>query len=229
MTKLTFDREAALARIPYLRMLPAAELRGLADTCEFRALGKGERAFGEGEPPSGLFLIMSGRVKIVRSSREGREQVLHEEGPGGTLGEVPVLDGAGYVGSAVALEDSMLLYVPRAPLLQAMQRNPECASTVIQVLAGRVRKFAVLAADLSLRGVTQRVAAYLIAERDRAGADSFILRYTREEVATQLGTVREQVSRALAALARARAIDVDGRRVQVIDPAALRTFGALEN
>ncbi|MCA1559253.1 MAG: hypothetical protein LC753_05505 [Acidobacteria bacterium] len=81
-----------------------------------------------------------------------------------TLGEVPVFDGEGYVGSAVAAEDATVLFVPRAALLDSLRRNPASASEVIRILARRVGTFAALVEDLSLRDVPQRTAGYLLRE-----------------------------------------------------------------
>jgi CRP/FNR family transcriptional regulator, dissimilatory nitrate respiration regulator len=61
------------------------------------------------------FLIARGRVRVVRAAADGREQVLHEEGSGATLAEAPAFDGGGYVGTAIASENTTVVLVPRAP------------------------------------------------------------------------------------------------------------------
>lgn len=216
------DIASALETIPYVRSLRGEDRAALAACAEVRPLAKGERAFEEDHPPEGVFLILSGRMHLVRSSASGREQVLHEEGPGVTLGEVPVFDGGGYVGSAVAAEESVLLFVPRAPLLASIARNPESAAQVIAVLARRVRKFAALVEDLSLRDVTQRTARYLLREAGRAGTSSLVLPDTRDVLAARIGTVREQVSRTLSQFRRDGLIELDGRQLRILDIARLK-------
>lgn len=224
MSKLTFDVAAALEAIPYVKTLPAADRKTLAARCAVKTLSKGNRAFVEGDDPAGVFLILSGRMHIVRSSASGRQQVLHEEGPGVTLGEVPVFDGGGYVGSAVAAEDSVLLFVPRLALLDCIDRHPASAAQVVRVLARRVRKFATLVEDLSLRDVTQRTARYLLRESSRSGAASIELPGTRDVLASHIGTVREQVSRALSQFKRDGVIELRGRRLRIVDSARLRAL-----
>ena len=214
----------ALQRIPYLRNLPDAERSGLAASCEFRQIARGARVFAEGDPPAGVFLIVGGRIKLLRSSKHGREQVLHEEGPGSTLAEVPVFDGHGYVGSAVAVEDSLLFFVPRGPLFTALARSPASAVHVIRILAARVRTLAALVEDLSLRPVMERIAAYLCREADRHGDHTFALTVTRDELATHVGTVREEASRVLSRLKAAGVIDVSGRRITIREPRTLRSM-----
>jgi CRP-like cAMP-binding protein len=220
MTKLT----AELRRIPYLAQLSTSELDGLAARSALERVSRGSAAFVEGEPPRGIFLVLEGRIRLLRASAEGRQQVLHEEGPGATLAEVPVFDGGGYVGTALAVEDSVLLFVPRAPLLAALERSPGSALAVIRVLAARVRRFAALVEDLSTRSVAARLAVFLLRESDRLGGPLVELPATRDELAAHLGTVREQASRALSELRRSGIIDLDRRRVRVKDARRLRAL-----
>ncbi len=219
---MTESAADALKRIAYLRGLSPEASTALAKLCQIRRLPRGLSAFLEGDEPSGIFLILEGRMKLVRSSEDGREQVLHEEGPGATLAEVPAFDGEPCLASAVAVQDSVLLFVPRLGLLEAIDRTPGSCREVIRVLASRVRKFAALVADLSLHAVKQRVARYLLREADSAGERSFELA-TRDHIAAHLGTVREQVSRALSELKRAGAIQLRGRRIRILDERALRS------
>jgi CRP/FNR family transcriptional regulator len=224
MRKLTPDVLALLDTIAYVHGMPVESRLALAACCVMKTVPKGARAFDEGSPPSGVFLIVSGRMHLVRSSANGRGQVLHEEGPGATLGEVPVFDGGGYVGSAVAAEDAVLLHLPRRALLEQLRRNPDSAAIVIGVLARRVRTFAALVEDLSLRDVTERLAGYLLRESDRTGSASVVLPETRDVIAAQIGTVREQVSRTLARFRREGVIELRGRRVHIVDAARLNAL-----
>jgi CRP/FNR family transcriptional regulator len=220
MTKVTPDHEAVLRAIPYFRALPAADLRRIGARARVREARRGDRIFEEGAPAERLFVVMDGRVRLVRVSRGGREQVLHSVGPGATLGEVPLLDGGGYVATAVAAEPARLLAVPREAILDACRRHPEVALGIIKVLARRVRTFAGLVEQLSLKDLTARTAGLLLAE-SRAAGTTFELRGTRDELAARLGTVRELVSRSLGRLRSAGVIRVSGRRITVLDAARL--------
>jgi CRP/FNR family transcriptional regulator len=206
---------AVLAGIPYFRGLSAKDLRRVAAHAAVRTVRRGDPVFEEGAPAEGLFVVLEGRVRLVRVSRGGREQVLHSEGPGATLGEVPLLDGGGYVATAIAAQPSRLLYLPRAAVLEACRRHPDVALGIIRVLARRVRSFAGLVEQLSLKDLTARTAALLLEES--AGRTAFELSATRDELAARLGTVREPVSRALARLRRAGLIRVAGRQVTILD------------
>jgi len=164
---------------------------------------------------------------LVRVSARGREQVLHTEGPGATLGEVPVFDGGDYLASAIAREDTRVLFIPREALYEVCRRRPEVALGVIAVLARRLRGFAALIEDLSLRDVTARVAHFLMHEGAEGTTVAFQLPGTREEIGTRLGTVRELISRSLASLEGAGVIELRGRRVRVLDRRRLAALAGL--
>jgi CRP-like cAMP-binding protein len=222
MTKVTPAMLDVLTALPYLAGVPAAELRRLAARCVWRAVRRDAAIFREGEPALGLFVITEGRVKLSRLSRAGREQVLHVEGAGASLGEVPVFDRGGYVATAVALTDARLLFVAREALFTLCRRRPDVALGIIAVLARRLRRFAALIEDLALRDVTERLASFLLAEAPRAGG--FFEIGTQDEVAARLGTVRELVSRSLTRMTAAGLITRTGRRVRVLDTKGLQAI-----
>jgi len=215
-----------LRRVLYFGSLPSAEIQSLARRCVLRTLERGEPVFREGEPCHALFVIAEGAVEVRQTSPAGREQVLHTEGPGATLGEVPLFDRGGYVASAVAAAPTRVLVLPRSTLLALCRRRPAVALALLESLARRVRRFAELAGDLAFREVTQRVARYLDATAalkvgPRPPGTEFELTLTQEQLAARLGTVRELVARALAQLRRSHVVAQRGRRVSVLDPVCL--------
>jgi len=211
-----------LAGLPYFRALSRKEHAALARRFKSRSFRKGTLIFSEGDSCDGLWVVAEGRIKISRLSPSGREQVLHTEGPGATLGEVPLFDRGGYVASASALTAARLLWLPRRELEILCRRRPEVALAIIATMAGRIRAFASLAGDLALRPISERLGQLLLAEARRAGRAGprgidFTLPGTREEIAAHIGTVRELVSRSLAALTRAGLITIQGRRCVLLD------------
>jgi CRP/FNR family transcriptional regulator, dissimilatory nitrate respiration regulator len=226
MTKVTPDVVRGLAVVPYLASLPARERAVLAGRCRVREFGKGAIVFTEGDAATGLWVVLAGRVRLVRTSTRGREQVLHTESAGGTLAEAPVFAGGGYVATAIAEAPTRLLHVPGAAVLALCGRRPEVALGVIGVLARRLRAFAGLIEDLALRDVTQRLARFLLVEARRGGSDVVDLPGTRDDIAARLGTVRELVSRSLSRLSGDGVIAVRGRRIRVVDARRLAALGA---
>ena len=226
MTKVTVDVAAGLAALPYLAALPAHERADLASRCLVKSVARGRTIFAEGDPATGLWVILAGRVRLVRMSRRGREQVLHVESAGATLAEVPLFDGGGYVATAIAETAARLLFLPRPALLDLCRRRPEIALGVLAVLARRVRAFAAVIEDIGLRTVTARLARLLLTEPRRDGG-VVDLSATREEIALRLGTARELVSRSLAQLRAAGVIVVRGRRVWLTDERRLAAIADL--
>jgi CRP/FNR family transcriptional regulator len=215
--------------VPYFRSLPAAEVSRLAARCTPRTLGPGQLVFEEGQPAHGLFVVAEGAVEVRQISFRGREQVFHTEGPGATLGEAPLLDGGGYIASAVAREPARVLFLPRAELVRLCHRRPEVALAIAATLARRVRRFAELAGDLAFRPVIERLARYLDDAAGRAGAGSFDLTLTQAQLAARLGTVRELVARALAQLQEGGVIARTSTRVVIRDRTRLAALARGES
>lgn len=211
-----------LGRVPYFRVLSAQKRGALARRFRSVAFARHESVFVEGEPCDGLWIVVEGRLKVFRTSPRGREQVLHVEGPGATLGEVPLFDMGGYVASATTLSAARLIWVPRRELEDLCREHPEVALAIIATMARRVRAFAGLAGDLALRPVQARLGRLLLEEARRVGRQTprgleLTLPGTRDEIAARIGTVREPASRALSALARQGLVTVSGRHVLVRD------------
>jgi CRP-like cAMP-binding protein len=215
-----------LRRVAYFRSLPASELARLARRCRHRSLRRGERAFDAGDACRGLLVVAEGAVEMRQVSSRGREQVLHAEGAGATLGEAPLFDGQGYIASAVAIAPTRLVLVPKEAVLDLCRRHPAVALSMLEAMAKRVRRFAGLVEDLAFRQVTERLARHLEASAAASGAlmvqgAVVDLALTQEQLASRLGTVRELVSRALSQLERAGAIKRSRAGVVIRDPGRL--------
>jgi CRP-like cAMP-binding protein len=184
-----------LGNVPYFAGLAAPALQALAAQCRVRALDAGESILLEGEPAEGLYIVLSGRVRVFKSSPEGREQVLIVLTPGETFNDVPVFDGGPNPASADALgAGTGVCLVPTPVVAHLLATNPVVAASVTKVLASRLRHLTMLVEDLSLRQVIQRVARLLLEES--AGGSSTI-QLTHQQMAARVGTAREVVSRAL--------------------------------
>ena len=215
-----------LRRVSYFASVPASELRRVAARCRTRSVGAGETVFDEGQPCPGLLVVIEGLVEIRQISLRGREQVFHTEGPGATLGEVPLFDAGGYLASAVAAAPTRLLLLPRAEVLRLCQRHPAVALAMLRTMARRVRRFASIIGDLAFRPVTERLARYLEAAAGEplAPGARVELTLTQAQLAARLGTVRELVARAFSELAGRGIITRDRSRVVVRDAARLRAL-----
>jgi CRP/FNR family cyclic AMP-dependent transcriptional regulator len=157
---------------------------------------------------------------------DGREQVLKVFGPGRTFADIPVFDDGPVPADAVAVTDSTVAILPQTDLLDLLRRHPDVGLDVIRLFASRLRAYKQVVEDLSLRDVVGRVARLL---RDHARGEatlvensaSISLRYTQNELAAMVGTVREVVQRALKTLEHAGVIHLARGRIRITDAEAL--------
>ena len=225
------DIHALLKQIPIFAGFGDDALQRLAGRSLLRTYAAGHLLFSTGEPCRGLYIVASGRVRIYRTSPAGREQVLHVEGPGRPVAELPLFDGGGYPASAVTEVESRLAFVPRAEFEALYRNNPDVADAVIRELGKRLRHLVHVTETLAFRDVAARLASFLAqyaeqhGERTPGGIE-IVLDRTREELSQELGTARESVSRALKQLAEKGLIQPLARkRRRIPDVARLRTLG----
>lgn len=184
--------------------------------------------FSEGEPCAGLFVVESGSVRIFKSSPGGREQVLSIEGPGGSIAELPVFDGGNYPASVVAIEDTVLLFVSRQDFQALCLTHPQVSLKVLKVVGGRLRRLVGIIEELSFTTVRHRLSAYLLRMAKKEGRKvaqgvEITLPTNNQELAAQIGTVRELVSRNLSRLQAEGLITIDGRTLVLRDMKALES------
>jgi CRP/FNR family transcriptional regulator len=209
-----------LKRLPLFARLGEEALAAVAERCVFRSLPRETALFRKGEPCRGLYVVVEGMVRVYRANREGREQVLHMQGPGKPLAEVPLFDAGPYPATARAMEDSRVLFLPMDQFQSLYRTHPEIADSTIRELGRRLRKMVVLVEKISLKDVPARVAMTLLEYAESAGAlhegGEFALPRTQEELAAELATTRESVARALARLRKVGAIRQEGARVRIL-------------
>jgi CRP/FNR family transcriptional regulator len=216
---------ARIATIPLFEGLPEEHLRDLAAIAREQSLRKRETIFSEGERGTGFYVVLSGRVKIFKLSAEGKEQILHILGTGEPFGEVPVFAGLHFPANAETMEDCRLLFFPRESFVGLIKRNPSIALNMLAVLSRRLRVFASLIEDLSLKEVPGRLAAYLLYLSEKGhGANELELTITKSQLASLLGTIPETLSRILGKMTAQGYIETDGRKIKLLD---IRGLGAL--
>jgi CRP/FNR family transcriptional regulator len=217
---------SVLARAPIFAGLTGSELSFLAQRAVARNCSPGEMIFGEGDPCSGLYVVERGHIRIFKSSTTGREQVLSIDGPGSSIAEVPVFDGGAYPASAAALDEATLLFIRKQDFQELCLAHPQVALKVLRVVGARLRRLVGIIEELSFTTVRHRLASLLLrlAQRDgRQTADgvAITLPANNQELASQIGTVRELVSRNLSRLQADGILKIDGRAVIILNLAAL--------
>lgn len=210
-----------LKSLPYFTTLRPSQLDDIARAADESSFARGEVIILEGEPCRGLYVVRSGLVRIFKSSAKGREQVLFLAGPGDTFNDVSVFDGGPNPANASALEATTVYIIPKETMAHIAIEN-QTARAIIKVFASRLRRLTALVEDLSLRSVTGRLAKLLLTLAVVENESKPIPQLTQEEMAVMIGSVRDVVGRTLRSLEAMGAIEIRGKRINIIAPDMLK-------
>ena len=211
---------SVLKQVPIFSGLSEQEFAFLGPRLVQRQFQAGELVFSEGDVCAGLYVVQAGNVRIFKSSVGGREQVLTIEGPGSSIAELPVFDGGNYPASAQAITDCSLVFFARQDFQALCLQHPQVALKVLRVVGARLRRLVGIIEELSFTTVRHRLIALLVrlgkAEGTRNGdAVTLTLPVNNSELAAQIGTVRELVSRNLSRLQAEGLVVVNGRKLEI--------------
>jgi CRP-like cAMP-binding protein len=214
-----------------LASVEPATMRTIASRCRPKSAHPGDTLFLEGDRCRDLFILTGGRVKCIRSSSDGREQILKIfEQPGEMFCMTSAFSTGSHIVTAVAMTDVSLYVIDVETMKRVALHQPAVALAIMTAAGDQMRSLVSLADDLSLKTATTRVAKLLL-ERARAeGArDGKEIRLARselreEEIAARVGTVRVHVSRSLKTLATMGAITLDRDSIRIVDVKALEGF-----
>jgi CRP/FNR family transcriptional regulator len=211
-----------LENVQLFQGLSEEQLRELESVGQRSSLPAGGAIFSQGDPALGFYVILSGRVKVYKLSREGREQILHLFGPGEPIGEVPVFAGETFPAHAETMEPCELWFLPRERLRELFSCDPSLALNMLAILARRLRDFTGLIEDLALREIPARLAVYLMHLQDAQGGDATIfLDVSKGVLAKILGTSQETLSRVLRRMSEAGILEVEQKRITIKDDGRL--------
>lgn len=218
-------RSAVLSRVPIFSDLSEPELKFLSDRAVTKHFSAGDLIFSEGDPCAGLYIVESGEVRIFKTSAGGREQVLTLEKPGSSVAELPIFDGGNYPASSAAATDCTLLFISRNDFRGLCLEHPEVALKVLRMVGLRLRRLVGIIEELSFTTIRHRLAALLLRlareTGHRTGRAEFKIEDSNQELASQIGTVRELVSRNLSRFQAEGLIQMEGKKVIIPDVAKL--------
>ncbi len=221
-----------LARTPYFAGLDAGALAEVRRAVRQRKAAAAEAILIEGMPCEGLYFVVAGQVRLIRTAAEGRQHVLRVLGPGASFNDVAVFDGGPNSDGAVAVGPTTIGFISKADVTSLLDRHPEIARAALKLLSSRQRVLGTVVEDLALRDVTARVARLLlgcIGHHDHIieKAEFACVRITHQEIASMVGSVREVVQRALKELERDGAITLERARIHIRDQAQLEQWAQL--
>jgi CRP-like cAMP-binding protein len=221
------ERRDILQAMPFFAGLSERDWEKVIDLFSERQYQKDDYIFLEGEAPEALYIIRTGKVKVLRHSTDGKDVVLRVGGVGHLLGTVAVFDGGGYPGTAQVIEECTALVIARNDCLTLVNRYPVFALAVISDLGSRLRSSAEQIRSLAVERVEQRIARVLLKLAESAGSDSpegrvIEMPLTRQDVADMTGTTVETAIRVMSKFRRLELIKTRRGKVVLVELAALQ-------
>lgn len=134
------SHEAALSKVSLFANLEPKYIKGIAQICTERDFAAGAQLMKQGEDGIGLFIILSGRVKIEKTDQSGRQVELASNGPGDIMGELAVLDGAKRTATVTATEPTKCLVLAAWEFMSFMKVHPEVAIQILPIVVTRFRE-----------------------------------------------------------------------------------------
>ncbi len=211
--------------------LPERDLRELAESAVLRTLDKGAYLFHKDEVAPGLYLVRRGIINFHRVAADGREIVIHFYREGEMLAEISGGGDAGCPADARAVLPSEVIVIPRRSFLAALQRCPELALRLLSAVDLQVHQLADSLEDMVSRNASGRFVQWLLRQCEEgvhSNAVEILLGTTKRALAGELGVRQETLSRTLRQLTDAGHLRVNGRRIMVRNPEALRAICAGE-
>ncbi|OQY17890.1 MAG: Crp/Fnr family transcriptional regulator [Desulfobacteraceae bacterium 4572_35.1] len=179
----------------------------------FQKLGKKQLLFSEDEAGSEFYFLASGKIKLFRSTSDGKEAIIRFITPGEYFAEILLQLKSRYPVSSVAIEPSEVLAIDANKILKHIEQNPDVAMYFIAALSQRIKYLLGMIEQLTLADIRQRFINYLLMLRDKSNTDRVELPAAKGEIALLLGTTAETFSRLLKKLAGEGYIRVEGRTI----------------
>lgn len=211
----------------YFAQISQAEIEAISRHAFEKTAIREEIIILEGEPADALYFVVSGAVKILKTSADGKEQILEIVLPGDSFNDVSVMVNGQNHASAQAMGRVILYGLPKKQLETILKDYPQIARNVIQILSRKVLHLTSLVEDLSFRTVSSRTAKILL-DYAKTG-DTTGRPLTQREMAAMAGTAREVIGRSLKILADLGAISIERHRIIITDRLALKKLAGIND
>jgi CRP-like cAMP-binding protein len=210
-----------LATVPLFQGIDREELAKFGELARERSYPKGSVILFQDDPGDSLFVLRSGRVKVVLIGEDGREVILGVLEPGAHFGELALIDDQPRSAHVIAMDDSQLLILRREDFRRRVDANPSVAWAMLQELSRRLRRADEKIGGLVLLDVPGRIARLLLDLAEESGGATIEKTLTHQTIAQMIGASRETVSRAMKEFQEAGLIRVERRRIAVANKDAL--------
>jgi CRP/FNR family cyclic AMP-dependent transcriptional regulator len=187
-----------LKSVPLFASCPDDQLRTLVTVVARRSASRSSVIMAAGDPIDSLYIVISGRLKVMMGDADGKEVILSLIGPGEFFGEMGLIDDSSRSASVVAIEPCELLSVTKRDFRKCLQENFEMAMTVMRGLVRRLREADRKIGSLALLDVYGRVARLLLDMSENVNGQKIVTkRLPKQDIAKMIGASREMVSRVM--------------------------------
>lgn len=220
-----------LSRTPIFRRLEVEDRERIAAVSRVAAYSKGDVIFSEGDPAEFFYVVASGRVKVSKLTKSGKEIILEIFGIGDPLGAVAMYKGFPFPASAVALEDTLCILIPRKRFFELLEAHPTLVRGLLLGLTTRLVELTGRLADLTATRVEARLARAFLKMADQMGRDDprgrFIpLALSRQELADLTGTTIETAIRVMSRWKKEGIVLTEKDGFAIANRRALEAIGA---
>lgn len=212
------ERTQTLKAVPFFTQLNDRELEVLRSLASERPYQKNAVVLTEGEMGDSLYMIQSGKVKVVIGDEEGRELILKILGPGDFFGEMSMIDKQPRSASVTTIEPAIFLVLTNASFERCVEQAPRIANVVMQILAQRVREADRKIGTLALMDVYGRVASTLLELSVYSNGKLMVgEKLSQQDLANMVGASREMVNRILKDLSERGFISIESKSITIIN------------
>lgn len=219
----------ALKKIPIFSQLREKDLEKILSITVYKEYKKGSIIFMEGFKGTAFYFIKSGKIKIYKTSKDGKELILNIYGKNNVFAEVTIFNDVNYPATAEVIENSVVGIVNNSELEKLIKSNSDLALNLIKVLSKRLYNTQLKLKQIALNDTFSRTAETIIRLSEDHGrdlADGLELRLdlSRQELANMIGTARETVSRILSQFKKEGALDISGKKIVIKDIEKLKSW-----
>jgi CRP/FNR family cyclic AMP-dependent transcriptional regulator len=204
-----------LKNLSYFEGCSPAELQWIRQYLSKKEVNKGQIVVRQGDPCDTLSLVVSGVVKVYKTSADGKQQILHIAQKGETFGDIGIFDGGPAPASMVAITSALLYQIKKNDLQAILRKSPTVVMNALRVLAARVRRDSRLVEELSFDQVSNRVARLLLKYMEWETGSG--IRLTQQDMANMVGASREMVNKSLKYMEDRKALRTARKGIEIID------------
>jgi CRP/FNR family cyclic AMP-dependent transcriptional regulator len=214
----TMVSTAVLKAVPLFTSFPEDQLRMLTSVVTRKSLPRSSTVMASGDPTDSLYIVLSGRLKVMMSDAEGKEVILSILGPGEFFGEMGLIDDSPRSASVVSIEPCELLCIAKRDFKKCLAENFDMAQAVMRGLVRRLRDADRKIGSLALLDVYGRVARLLLDMAETVDGEKIVTkRLPKQDIAKMIGASREMVSRVMKDLQMGGYIEVRGSNIVLRD------------